>query len=85
MTYTYVINGQEYEVKTHYPEESAEYIAEDAAEDYHSNHDGWESSWPVKIEVFNGTRSLGVFEVEREMEPVFRATEDKGQMMAGRK
>lgn len=51
-------------------------IAEDAAEDYHGNHDGWEATWPVVIHVYETEDGPEVarYEVERESEPVFTAS-----------
>lgn len=55
-------------------------IAQIAAEDFHSNHDGWEFDWPLEIELFTieGER-LGLFSVEMEAVPRFSATEMKGK------
>lgn len=51
------------------------WIAEDAAKDYHSEHDGWEASWPVTISIFDEAGvHLGDVEVEREYDPVFTGT-----------
>lgn len=50
-----------------------EQLAEEAAEDYHSNHDGWEASWPVKFAIFKGGNLLGKCEVELEFSPSFSA------------
>lgn len=54
-----------------------EWLAEDAAEHFHRNHDGWEASWPVTIEVFHDGLFLGRFEVDREAVPSFNATRVK--------
>lgn len=50
-------------------------LAEKAASDYHSNHDGWESSWPITfyIAATKEGPELARFDVEREVEPVFYA------------
>ena len=55
-------------------EEDAGWIAEEAAADFHSEHDGWESSWPLKLVLWlpDGTE-IGTFTVEREFDPVFSA------------
>ncbi|MDI6637075.1 hypothetical protein [Pantoea dispersa] len=50
-----------------------EEIAQEAAEDFYENHDGWEAAWPREIEIFADGLSLGIFEVEREFTPVFSA------------
>jgi hypothetical protein len=51
--------------------------AVEAGEDYHHNHDGWEDSWPVEIELFDSEDGpcVGLFEVEREAIPSFSARE----------
>lgn len=49
-------------------------LAEHCAEDYHSNHDSWEASWPLNISLYlseTGSEPVAVFEVEREARPVF--------------
>jgi len=47
--------------------------ATEAAEDYHSNHDGWESRWPQKFTVeVEGDRAT--FEVDREAVPTFHVS-----------
>ena len=52
-----------------------EYIAEDAAENYHDSHDGWESVWSLTFEIFlEGGKSLGEFVVDLEARPHFSAT-----------
>jgi hypothetical protein len=76
--YTYEGSGCEfedsYQVETRWDPEDLEYIAEECADDYHSNHDGWEDSWPVTFLLWdNQGRELGTFEVYRDTEPVFRA------------
>ena len=76
MKIQYGLEGEaEYEVETRWSLDSLEYIAEDAAEDYYVKRDGWESSWPLEIELFNKGESLGVFEVGMEHVAVFQANE----------
>ena len=51
-------------------------IAQDCAEDAHNNHDGWDSSWPLTIAVYEIPYPEGLkgkFEVDREAQPVFYA------------
>lgn len=49
-------------------------IAEECAEDFHSNHDGWDNRWPVIFILANEEDNiLGKFEIERRSEPVFIA------------
>lgn len=47
------------------------------ADDFHYNHDGWESSWPIELEILGGPAGsvLGRFEIEREVVPEFTASE----------
>jgi len=54
----------------------AESVAESCAEDYHSNHDGWEDSWPLIIALFNSEDGPEItrFEVDREAVPQFTAS-----------
>ncbi len=49
-------------------------LAENAAEDYHGEHDGWEATWPIKLVLYSGSKELGRFEVDREAVPQFHAT-----------
>lgn len=52
-----------------------EFLAEEAAADFHIEHDGWESQWPLTITLYDGKEgaALGSFTVEREYEPTFNA------------
>ncbi len=50
-----------------------EYLAEDAAEDYYDNHDGYEGDWPVKFAIFDGDKLVGKCEVELGHKPTFSA------------
>src|SRR4051812_13285342 len=52
-------------------------VAIAAAEDYHANHDGWESSWPIDFFIYESEEgpAVGRFEVERETVPEFYAWE----------
>ncbi len=49
--------------------------AEECAEHYHDNHDGWESVWPLDVTLYDGDENLGTFVVEMEAEPIFTASE----------
>lgn len=54
-------------------EDDLEYVAQEAAADYHRHYDGWEASWPVTFTLFNERGDkLGDYEVERETVPEFR-------------
>lgn len=50
-----------------------EMAANHCAEDFHSNHDGWEAVWPLDITLYESEDgpSIAKFEVDREAEPVF--------------
>ena len=50
-------------------------IAEQCADDFHSEHDGWEASWPRVFALYRDNKSpaFARFEVEREMVPQFNA------------
>jgi len=68
--FTYKLNGCEYAFESYY--DDAEDIAVEAAEDYHSRHDGWESSWPIAFEIVDADGiSLGTFNIDREAVPHF--------------
>lgn len=74
--YKYSIDEDDfYEIESTWTEENLEYLAEDCAEDYHSNHDGWESHWPLRITIARLDETiLGKFEVELYHQPEFQAT-----------
>lgn len=56
-----------------------QFVAQEAAEDFHRNHDGWEWSFPITLSIFRTDGiPLGVFEVEREVVPEFHAREVNG-------
>lgn len=65
----------DYSFESCWDADDLEWLAEDAANDYHSNHDGWEASWPVKFAIFDGDTVLGKFEIELEFQPSFSAEE----------
>lgn len=48
-------------------------VAEECAEDFHSNHDGWEATWPLTLRLYASEdgREVGRFEIDREAQPVF--------------
>lgn len=50
-------------------------LAEEAADDYHSNHDGWEASWPITfaLAATEDGPEVARFEIERETRPEFHA------------
>lgn len=75
MKYKYAVHGwdDKHDLETNF--ESPEFIAEEAAEDYYERHDGWECDWPIKLEIFNGEESMGIFEIELVMSPSFESVE----------
>lgn len=48
-----------------------EIMAEACAEDYHSNHDGWEASWPVELRLYEDGTEVARLIVECEHQPAF--------------
>jgi hypothetical protein len=57
------------------PEECPEYAAEDCAANFHLQHDGWESPWPLDITLLRDDGSeIATCEVDRESVPSFSAT-----------
>ena len=78
MKYTYTVGqcGRHHiDFDASWDEDDAGEIAEEAAKNYYHNCGGWKSSWPMKIEVFSGFRSLGSFLVYIRHEPSFSAEE----------
>ena len=81
-TFYYSINedtDQCFKVVSHWEsiENAGAYLAEEAAEDYHDNHDGWEATWPLIInlhETENG-QIIKSFDVDRETVPQFSSSE----------
>jgi hypothetical protein len=51
-------------------------LADEAAEDYHYNHGGFESVWPIEFRLYdeNGGE-LGTYLVERDVTPYFISEE----------
>ncbi len=51
-------------------------VAQFCAEDWHSNHDGWEAQWPRTFALYASKEgpALAHFEVDCEMVPSFSAT-----------
>lgn len=77
-------NGQdiddcfEVEVDTTWINDS-EWMAQEAADDYHSNHDGWEASWPLEIVVVLSNGEHVTCSVDREAVPQFTARRLSGR------
>jgi hypothetical protein len=51
------------------------FTAQACADDYHSNHDGWESHWPLTFVLYESEDGPEVarFHVERDYDPIFYA------------
>jgi hypothetical protein len=51
------------------------FMAQEAAQDYWDNHDGWEASWPLEFSLHEteGGAEVARFAVQMEAEPVFYA------------
>jgi hypothetical protein len=66
-----------YTVDVEWGDADPELIADDAAQDYFNEHDGWESSWPLTIVVVLQDGTERKFSVDMESVPRFfaRATE----------
>ena len=62
-----------YEFQSNWKRDNADWIAEDAADNFHSEHDGWEASWPMKLSIVFDDGTIETFEVERETVPTFSA------------
>jgi hypothetical protein len=81
--FKYKVNESEFDkwafdLETIWDKENLPGVAEDAADDFHSNHDGWENSWPCEFYIFDVDGNLlGVYVVERESSPIFIASEKK--------
>jgi hypothetical protein len=58
------------------PGEFDDTTAIEVAEDYHSEHDGWESTWPLTFALYKTEEGPEVarYGVEREYDPHFLAT-----------
>ena len=54
--YQYSVDNESFEdgfeFETDWSEKCLKYIAEDAAQDYHGNHDGWECHWPIEFTIY---------------------------------
>lgn len=76
ITYTVCSNGShKFDLDTCWSKDDIEYIVQDAAENFHEHHDGAESTWPLKFEIFVDDVSQGTYLVEREFSPTFSVTE----------
>lgn len=49
-------------------------VAKECAYEYHENCDGRDMNWPVEIYLYDSNKTpMGVYEVDREFDPVFFA------------
>lgn len=74
-TYEYTVFGEanRHVFASAYVPDSTWWLAEDAAEDFYNNRDGWECKWPIRFDIYNGEKWLGAHEVHLEMKPSFTA------------
>lgn len=73
-----VDDGYKVETSWHLDDEALGYIAEDAAEDFYNNCDGWESEWPLTFIIWdNDGKEMGRYRVVIESAPLFTASEIK--------
>lgn len=75
--FTYEVDGQRYDLFSVFASSAPHWIAEEAGEDFYSNHDGWECSWPMEFTIFEHDVSIGRFNVSVEFEPRFDAEQLK--------
>jgi hypothetical protein len=75
MTYEYTMGDSDQRFS--FPKDQKTYgenwslIADELAQDYFDNHDGWESSWPQSLRIWKGEEQVAAFNIEMEREPVF--------------
>jgi hypothetical protein len=76
MKYYYNRNGGKSKygpIESVWDDESTEYIAEECAEDFYENQDGWEASWPINFYLFEDGKDdyFAVVEVHLDFTPTF--------------
>ena len=76
-TYKNHTHDVEREFKSGWRPSDANYIAEDAAENYWDYFTGWEDDWPQSFEIFHEGKSLGRFTVNQEPRPEFHAEKEE--------
>ena len=52
-------------------------LVQECAENYDSEHGGWEASWPLMIDLYIDGKNVGTFEVYKEALPNFSAHQRK--------
>jgi hypothetical protein len=74
-TYSYAIEDEDYMFTFETPFDIPSCVAEAAARDFFSEHDGWEASWPIEFSIFNVDDGfIGAFKVYCESVPQFSAS-----------
>jgi hypothetical protein len=77
MQIKYIIedNGQTiddaFEFETNWTENNLEELAEATADNYYSEHEGWDASWPLTFQLFTTKKNLGRFKIQLEFDPLF--------------
>ena len=67
-----------YKFSSTFRSDSVQYLAEEAADHFHSQHDGWECSWPLTFTIWDEEgNKLDTFIVDRESVPEFHAYKEK--------
>jgi hypothetical protein len=73
--FQYNTDGDDYKfsIESNWSDEDPEWLAEDCAEDFYKNRDGWESHWPITFYLYNLGEDdhFAVVEVGMEFEPTF--------------
>lgn len=73
--FRYFVESETFTLKTQWNTNTLYHVAEDAAQDYFDNHDGWESSWPLTFVILDEDfNELGQFVVDMEAVPSFFVT-----------
>lgn len=67
-------HDERYAFESKFTPDSKHWLAEDAAEDFFHNHDGWECKWPMVFNVYDDDKHLGRYSVDVEHQPHFSAT-----------
>lgn len=66
-------HGDRYSFESKFTPDSDGWLAEDAAEDFFHEHDGWKSKWPLVFNIYDDGRHLGRYSVDVENQPHFYA------------
>lgn len=61
-----------FDLETDLDHDCLELVSELAADDFHSNHNGWDEHWPCDIYIFDlDGKLMGDFVVQRYVQPIF--------------